>query len=111
VQGRLEARVEGKKKMQGFRVTPEQLSHLSSRVSGSAGQIDRELRSLDGTLAPLGSDWAGTAQQRFTELYRQWQDGARQLHQALDGISQLLGQAGSHYADAERAIAASFGRM
>lgn len=97
--------------MQGFRVTPEQLTHLSSRVGGSAGQIDRELRSLDGTLAPLGSDWAGTAQARFTELYRQWQDGARQLHNALEGISQLLGQAGTHYAEAERAIASSFSRM
>jgi uncharacterized protein YukE len=31
------------------------------------------------------------------------------LHDALTGISQLLGQAGTSYAEAERQIASSFG--
>src|SRR4051812_35944550 len=96
--------------MTGIRVTPEQLQSLSGRVSGGAGSIESELRALAATLAPLGSDWAGVAQTRFTALWADWQRNAQGLHQALTGISALLAQAGSSYADAERAIASSFGR-
>src|SRR5450631_3420915 len=48
----------------GIRVTPEQLAGLSSRVSSGSASIEGELRALSGSLAPLGSDWAGVAQQR-----------------------------------------------
>lgn len=97
--------------MTGIRVTPEQLASLSGRVASGAAGIESELAALAGALAPLGGDWAGVAQQRFEGLWAEWQRSARGLHEALAGISALLGQAGSHYADAEQAIAASFGRM
>lgn len=94
--------------MSGIRVTPEQLAGMASRVSNGSASIESELGSLASSLAPLGSDWAGVAQQRFVELWEEWQRSAQSLRDALTGISQLLGQAGSHYAEAERAIAASF---
>jgi len=97
--------------MSGIRVTPEQLAAMSGRVSSGATSIEGELQSLAAALAPLGSDWAGVAQQRFEALWAEWQRSARGLHEALTGVSALLGQAGSHYAEAERAIAASFGSM
>jgi WXG100 family type VII secretion target len=97
--------------LSGIHVTPEQLATLSGRVGSGARTIDGELQSLAGTLAPLGADWAGLAQQRFETLWAEWQRSARGLHDALTGISELLGQAGMHYAEAERAIAASFGAM
>jgi WXG100 family type VII secretion target len=84
---------------------------MSGRVAGGARSIDTELQSLTGALAPLGSDWAGVAQQRFEVLWTEWQRSARGLQDALGGISELLAQAGGHYAEAERAIAASFGAM
>jgi WXG100 family type VII secretion target len=93
----------------GIRVTPEQLASLSSRVSSGSASIEGELRSLAGSLAPLGSDWAGVAQQRFQALWAEWQKSAEGLRDALGGISQLLGQASTSYAEAERQIAASFG--
>jgi WXG100 family type VII secretion target len=97
--------------MSGIKVTPEQLASMSGRVSAGAGSIESELASLAGSLAPLGSDWAGVAQQRFETLWSEWQHSARGLHEALAGISQLLAQAGSHYAEAEQAIAGSFAAM
>jgi WXG100 family type VII secretion target len=97
--------------MSGIRVTPEQLQAMSGRVSSGAASIDGELRTLAGVLGPLGSDWAGVAQQRFEGLWVEWQRSARGLHDALTGISQVLRQAGQHYAEAEQAIAASFGAM
>jgi len=95
--------------MSGIRVTPEQLAGMSSRVSTSSATIEGELRSLASSLAPLGSDWAGVAQERFQALWAEWQKSAEGLHQALSGISQLLGQAGASYSEAERQIAATFG--
>jgi WXG100 family type VII secretion target len=97
--------------MAGIRVTPEQLASMAGRVSSGAAHIDGELSGLAGALAPLGSDWAGVAQQRFEVLWAEWQRSARALHEALTGISALLAQAGAHYEDAERAIAGSFGGM
>lgn len=92
----------------GIRVTPEQLDSLGARVAAGSGQIETELRALAGSIAPLGTDWAGMAQIRFLTLWQEWQRAAEQLHTALTGISQLLGQAGSAYAQAETQIAQSF---
>jgi 6 kDa early secretory antigenic target len=97
--------------MPGIRVTPEQLASMSARVGSGAAHIEGELSGLAGSLAPLGGDWAGLAQQRFELLWSEWQRSARGLHDALTGISALLAQAGTHYADAEQAIASSFGAM
>jgi WXG100 family type VII secretion target len=97
--------------MAGIRVSPEQLASMSGRVNSGAAHIDGELASLAGSLSPLGGDWAGVAQQRFELLWADWQRSARTLHEALTGISALLAQAGSHYAEAEQAIASSFGAM
>ncbi len=91
-----------------FRVTPEQLSTLSGRVSGGAGSIESELRGLSSSLAPLGSDWAGVAQAQFQTLWAEWQRSADGLQHALAGIAALLGKAGEAYASAETAVASSF---
>jgi|SRR5579875_4123371 len=94
--------------MAGIRVTPEQLQAMSGRVAGGAAGIQSELSGLAASLTPLGGDWAGVAQQRFETLWADWQRSAHTLHDALSGISALLAQAGSHYAEAEQAIAGSF---
>ena len=92
----------------GIKVTPQQLHALSGRVAGSSQQIEGELAALRAALAPLGGDWAGMAQARFTALWEEWQAGASKVHDALTGISGLLAQAGVAYADAEARIAQSF---
>ncbi|MBX6370962.1 MAG: WXG100 family type VII secretion target [Acidothermus sp.] len=96
--------------MSGIRVTPEQLAGLSARLTSGSASIEAELRALAGALAPLGTDWAGVAQQRFEALWAEWQKSAEGLHLALGGIAQLLNQASVNYAEAERQIAASFAR-
>ena len=95
--------------MSGIKVTPEQLQALSGQVGRGSGEIEGQLRALSNTVAPLvGGDWAGQAQQRFTALWDEWQRSAQGLKHALDGISQLMGQAGTSYAQAESQIASSF---
>jgi WXG100 family type VII secretion target len=95
--------------MSGIKVTPEQLNALSGQVARGSGEIEGQLRALSNTVAPLvGGDWAGQAQQRFTALWDEWQRSAQGLKHALDGLSQLMGQAGTAYAQAETQIASSF---
>jgi WXG100 family type VII secretion target len=95
--------------MSGIKVTPEQLSALSGSVARGSGEIEGQLRALGSTVAPLvGGDWAGQAQQRFTALWDEWQRSAQGLKHALDGISQLMNQAGTAYAQAESQIAGTF---
>lgn len=93
----------------GIRVTPEQLASVSARVHGGADNVQGILGELSAAVAPLGSDWAGVAQTRFQTLWDDWQRSARGLQQALDGISTLMNQASTSYAQAESAIASSFG--
>ncbi|HZG94825.1 MAG TPA: WXG100 family type VII secretion target [Mycobacteriales bacterium] len=95
----------------GIKVTPEQLAAVSGRVNTGASRVDGVLGELSSAVAPLGSDWAGAAQVRFQSLWDDWQRNARGLHDALTGISSLMSQAGSSYAQAEEQIASSFGRM
>ena len=95
--------------MSGIKVTPEQLNALSGSVARGSGEIESQLRALGSTVAPLvGGDWAGQAQQRFTALWDEWQRSAQGLKHALDGISQLMNQAGTAYANAEMQIASTF---
>ncbi|MDP9239738.1 MAG: WXG100 family type VII secretion target [Actinomycetota bacterium] len=93
----------------GIKVTPEQLHLLSGNVHRGSAEIAGSLASLSGQISPLvGGDWAGSASVQFSTLWERWQRSAKELNSALQGISQLLGSAGTSYAEAERHIASSF---
>jgi WXG100 family type VII secretion target len=95
--------------MSSLRVTPGQLSALSGVIARISSEVRGEHQTLRGQLAPLfGADWSGAAAAQFSTLYEDFDRHARGLSDALDGIGQLLGRAGSTYAQAESAIAASF---
>ncbi|MCL4414743.1 MAG: WXG100 family type VII secretion target [Acidimicrobiales bacterium] len=89
-------------------VTPEQLTQISGQVNSGAQSIEGTLANLARMVEPLGAEWQGVAQQRFEELWQKWQTGARDIHQALMGVSQLLDKASAAYNDTESAIARSF---
>lgn len=91
-------------------VTPEQLQAVSGQLQSGAANIESINSQLQSQVAPLGSEWAGVAQARFQELWIEWERSSRGIQEALQGISQLMQQAGVNYADTEQAIASSFGR-
>ncbi len=92
-----------------LRVTPDQLQSMSSNVTRTSADVRGSHQSLTSQLNPLfGSDWSGAAAAQFATLYEQFDQHARGLSDALDGIGQLLGRAGQTYAEAEQQIAASF---
>ena len=93
-----------------IRVTPDQLSGVATRLRAGADGIDGTLSQLGADVAPLGSDWAGAAQVRFSQLWQQWQTSSRQLQQALSDIAALMQGAAGDYAANEQAVASRFGR-
>jgi early secretory antigenic target protein ESAT-6 len=94
----------------GFiRVTPEQLAGVAGQLNAGAGSIEATLGQLAGQVSPLGSDWAGAGQARFLALWQQWQTSSRNLHQALEEISQLMRQASVAYESNDQQVASSFG--
>lgn len=96
--------------MAGFiRVTPEQLMGVAGQLNAGAGSIEATLGQLAGQVSPLGADWAGVGQARFLALWQQWQTSSRNLHQALEEISQLMRHASAAYEANDQQVAASFG--
>jgi 6 kDa early secretory antigenic target len=93
-----------------IKVSPEQLAGVASQLRGGSSSIEGTLGQLAGNVAPLGADWAGTAQVRFQQLWEQWQTASRQLQQALAEIAVLMQGAASDYEANERSVASRFGR-
>ncbi len=94
--------------MSAIVVSPQMLMDTSRAVSGKAGEIDGSLATLASHVQSLTADWQGQAQGQFSGLFNQWQASARQLHEALLGISRLLDAAGAAYEDSEHQISRMF---
>lgn len=95
--------------MSSLKVTPAQLEALGGTTHRVCADVRGEHQNLKAQLSPLfGADWSGTAAAQFTTLYESFDQHARGLCEALDGIGALLVRAGASYADVEQQIAASF---
>src|SRR5439155_27065600 len=92
-----------------LRVTPIQLEALGGTTHRVCADVRAEHQHLKAQLAPLfGADWSGAAAAQFAALYENFDQHARGLCDALDGIGALLVRAGSAYAETEQAVAATF---
>ena len=87
-----------------LKVTSEQLLDLSSYLNTGSQQVQSELDDMRRRLEPLASDWEGAASGNFQALWAEWQTSARNLREALEGISTLLRNAGQTYQEAEDAV-------
>jgi WXG100 family type VII secretion target len=95
--------------MSSLRVTPAQLEALGTTTHRVSAEVRGEHQHLTSQLGPLfGADWVGAAAAQFGQLYENFDQHAKGLCDALDGIGALLVRAGANYADVEQQIAASF---
>ena len=95
--------------MSSLKVTPAQLEMLGGTTHRVCADVRGAHQHLTAQLAPLfGADWIGAAAVQFGELYENFDQHAKGLCDALDGIGALLVRAGSAYAEVEQQIAASF---
>jgi WXG100 family type VII secretion target len=93
--------------MATVKVTSEQLYTLSTNLKSGSDQVQGELATMRSQVAPLATDWQGAASANFQQLWQEWEQGAKQIQDALNGISILLVKAAQTYDSAEGAIAQS----
>jgi len=94
--------------MPAIQVTPAQLQSTAGRLNSGAEEINSILSSLRGQVTSLGSEWQGQAKGSFDGLWEKWERGARDIQEALHGISRLTTQAADNYQTTETQIASTF---
>jgi early secretory antigenic target protein ESAT-6 len=95
--------------MSTLKVTSSQLITLSQSLDRGSASVSEQLDGMRRAIEPLASDWEGAASGSFQKLWDEWQNGARQVREALDGISKQLKSAGEAYARTEDDVKRSMG--
>jgi len=85
-------------------VTSEELLSKGAMLQQGGVQVKSELDNMRRQLEPLHASWEGAASGGFQQLWTEWETSAKQLNEALEGISRLLNQAGTTYQEAEDSI-------
>jgi len=88
-----------------IRVTAEDLTNTATQLSRGSQEIDSQLTAMRNLVQGLvASDWQGAASSAFDGLYQQWNTSAAGLREALDGMSRLVANAATAYANTEQQI-------
>ncbi len=91
--------------MPAIKVTSEQLESVSNQLRAGSEDVSSQLRSMESQVKGLvDADWQGAASDSFRDMWDQWQVGAAQVKEALDGISQMMAQAAATYRDTEEQL-------
>lgn len=85
-----------------FTVDTDAVLAVTSATRASAERIRSESSAMMSQLVQLQSSWSGSAAASFQACADQWRTAQAQVEQALAAISVALGNAASHYADAEQ---------
>lgn len=90
-------------------VTSAQLQSVSGQLQTGSEQVSQQLDSMKRQVEALvDADWKGAASDSFRDLWQKWHTGAADVKEALDGISQMLGQAAQTYQETEDQLARQF---
>ncbi|HET8680357.1 MAG TPA: WXG100 family type VII secretion target [Micromonosporaceae bacterium] len=90
--------------MVDFAVDSEMLRRQSQSVITTAGDISGSLQTVTGQVRELTAHWTGGSSDAFQNLWHDWETGAKQLLDAMDGIGKYLDRAAQTFEDAERAV-------
>jgi WXG100 family type VII secretion target len=77
------------------------MQKAAQQVQQVSDEISAELRSLQGNLEPVASQWKGAAASAFQQLMVKWHDDANKLTQALQGIAEMLDSTTKGYTQVE----------
>ncbi len=96
--------------MSQIRVTPEELEALSSKISQNGNVVSEQIGTATAGVQNLvNQGWAGAASTQFDALWREWEAGARQIQEAMMGMSTYLQKAASTYRDTDNQLAQGLG--
>jgi 6 kDa early secretory antigenic target len=87
--------------MSGITVTFGTIQQAQGDVAATVSRVDGQLNDLKSFLAPLVASWEGSASSNYQTLQKKWDTSATELNQALQSISQMLGQTHDTYQQTE----------
>jgi WXG100 family type VII secretion target len=87
-------------------VQSEDLRQQASTVKAGAAEVNDIL----GQIQTLASTWEGAASAAFQTRWQEWQAGAAQVQQAMDGMGIFLDEAARAYEETEESLRAAAGR-
>ena len=88
-------------------VTPQELRDTAKQVRLGSEEVQQVLASLASGVQ--GLKWRGSASEGFQLMFQDWQRGAFQVREAMDGIALLLAQAGDAFERTDEGIRANTG--
>ena len=84
-----------------LKVTFGALDTAAADISAKAGSIQSRLDQLDGELAPLRSDWTGSASESYQRAKAEWTAAITDMQALLAQVGTAVRQSNSDYQSAE----------
>ena len=84
-----------------FTVDTERIAAAAGDVARISAEIEGQVATMMARLNGLQDDLTGSASAQFQGVVSQWRGTQQQVRTSLDSIGQVLGAAGTQYADAE----------
>jgi early secretory antigenic target protein ESAT-6 len=94
--------------LDGLRVNHAGLDAAAQDLATTVKQIDERLNRLESELAPLRSDWTGSAQQSYQVAKTKWDTAMQDMKNLLADTSTTVHQSNADYRAADQRGAASF---
>jgi WXG100 family type VII secretion target len=84
-----------------FRVTEDELTKLSSDINTANGQLQGEIRRLNGVIDQIAGGWQGQAAQAYHQLQERWNSDAKRMADILNDIKEAVDSTRSNYSASE----------
>ena len=94
--------------LDGLRVNHAGLDTVADDLGQAVKRIDDRLNRLESELAPLRSDWTGSAQQAYTTAKAKWDNAMQEMKGLLQETSSTVAQANAENRAAAQRGAAPF---
>ena len=85
-----------------FQVDTDRIAAAAGDVARISAEIEGQVATMMARLTGLQDAWTGTASVQFQGVVAQWRGTSQQVRASLDSIGQVLGAAGTQYAEAEQ---------
>lgn len=90
-----------------LKVGKGELQVNAAQVRGYASELDQTLARTQQRVQALLDSWLGLGAGAFNDLFQEWNQGARQTHDALTAIATRLERSGTAYDEHDQAVASA----
>ncbi|WP_171114381.1 MULTISPECIES: WXG100 family type VII secretion target [Streptomyces] len=92
----------------GLSVSYDALDFAATNIGNEAKQLEQDLQELRKMVESSQQYWTGVSQEEYRQKLARWDTEANDIHQALTGIGQVVGQAGGTYMEGDKKAASYF---